>query len=85
MDTNRLHRDTNALLAAPIMQAHIYSSEEKHIREKTKGIEKNIYLRGEQIPGAGPPRRLNYVEWRPIFINFQFGTSFISHFWRTEF
>jgi len=40
MDTNRLHRDTNALLAAPIMQAHIYSSEEKHIREKTKGIEK---------------------------------------------
>jgi hypothetical protein len=40
MDANRLHRDTNTLLAAPMLQAHKYPSGEKLIQEEKKGSEK---------------------------------------------
>jgi hypothetical protein len=31
-------------------------------------VKNKIYLGGEQVPGAGSPRRLNFVHWRLIFI-----------------
>jgi hypothetical protein len=37
-------------------------------RKRKKAVKNKIYLRGEQVPGAGSPRRLNFVHWRLICI-----------------
>jgi hypothetical protein len=41
--------------------------------------------RGAQIPGAKSPWRLNFVRWSLIFAGSQYGTRFMSLFWRIEF
>jgi hypothetical protein len=37
-------------------------------RNKKKVRKNKIHLRGEHVPGAVSPRRLNFVHWRLIFI-----------------
>ena len=41
--------------------------------------------RGAQIPGAKSPWRLHFVRWCLIFVDPQYGTCFMSPFWRLEF
>jgi hypothetical protein len=38
-----------------------------------------------QIPCIGTPWLLNFLEWHLLFVNINFGASFMSHFWRLEF
>jgi len=44
-----------------------------------------VYSRGWQITGDISPWRLNSVRWRLIFVVLQYGTWFMSTFWRLEF
>jgi len=39
---------------------------------------------GIRIPGARAPWRLNFVEWRIIFVGAQYGICSMSLFWRLE-
>ena len=47
--------------------------------------EKVYSTRGAKIPPAVSPWRLNYVQWRLIYVGPGFGTCFMSAFWRLEF
>ena len=76
MDTNGLHRDADTVLFATKLLAPKDFSEEKLIKENKKVLKSKICLRVEQIPGFGSPRRLNFIQWRPILLEFQFGTPF---------
>ena len=40
---------------------------------------------GTEIWGTSPPRLLNFVQQRLIFIGFRYGTCYTSQFWRLEF
>ena len=45
---------------------HIYILWKRNVSRKIQRVMKNeIYLRGEQLAGAGSPWRLNSVHWRP--------------------
>jgi hypothetical protein len=43
-----------------------------------------IITSGAQTSGTRSPWRLDFVQWRLIFVGFRYGTWFMSSFWRIE-